>query len=57
LPKFIKVKELIDSSWLGDICLVNIQLYCPPLGMGKFPSKRESDAITNWFVDKVRGKM
>jgi len=57
LPKFIKIKELIDSGYLGDIRLVNIQLYRPPLGMGKFPSKRESDAITNWFIDKVLGKM
>ena len=31
LPKFIKIKELIEDGTLGDIRLVNVQLYRQPL--------------------------
>jgi predicted dehydrogenase len=30
LPRFLKVKELIDNEVIGRICLVNIRLYQPP---------------------------
>lgn len=31
LPKFLKIKEIIENGILGDIRLVNIQFYRPPL--------------------------
>jgi len=30
LPKFLKVKELIDNGFIGDVRAVNIRLYKPP---------------------------
>lgn len=31
LPKFLKIKEIIENDVLGDIRLVNVQFYRPPL--------------------------
>ncbi len=31
LPKFLKIKEIIENGILGDIRLVNVQFYRPPL--------------------------
>jgi predicted dehydrogenase len=31
LPRFLKVKELIDGEAIGRVCLVNVRLYQPPL--------------------------
>jgi len=31
LPRFLKVKELIDNEAIGRVCFVNVRLYQPPM--------------------------
>jgi predicted dehydrogenase len=31
LPRFLKVKQLIDAGAIGRVCLVNVRLYQPPM--------------------------
>ena len=44
LPYFLKVKELLDSGGIGNVCLVNITLF-------KSPKEDDTDPSSNWRID------
>jgi predicted dehydrogenase len=44
LPKFLKVKELIDKKFIGEVRTVNVQLFNPP-------SQNDIEQKENWRVD------
>ncbi len=49
LSKFIKIKELIEDGTLGDIRLVNVQLYRQPLAQD-YDKQLNNWWKTNWIL-------
>lgn len=47
LPRFIKIKELIESGAIGDVRFVNTILYRPL-------TQADQDAADNWRTDPIR---
>jgi predicted dehydrogenase len=44
LPRFVKIKSLIDEGAIGDVKFVNIQFY-------RIPSESDIQGLDNWRVD------